>query len=312
MRVPHRATASLVAVAAAVTLATACGGTSHGGTAGGTPSGTGTRVTGLPHGSGTVRVLYAGSLVNLMEKHVGPGFGDATGYGYQGQGAGSNQLANQIKGETVQADVFISAAPSADAALEGSGNGDWVGWYATFGSAPLVIAYNPHSRYANDFRTKPWYQVLTESGIKVGRTDPKLDPKGVLTEQALHAAASAYDQPDLADAVAGNATVFPEEELVGRLEAGQLDAGFFYSVEAAPTGLPTVSLGAVKASAEYTVTILRGAPDAAGAAAFVDYLFSAQGQRQLRAQGVVLSTPPKLSGSPSAVPADVRAALTNP
>src|SRR6266536_4980603 len=63
-----------------------------------------------PASSGkAVSVLYAGSLVNLMEKGIGPAFRQDTGTGYQGQGAGSVALANAIKDKTKTADVFISA-----------------------------------------------------------------------------------------------------------------------------------------------------------------------------------------------------------
>src|SRR3954447_5432780 len=39
-------------------------------------------------GSGPVNVLYAGSLVNLMQKQVGPAFQTATGYSVTGFSAG--------------------------------------------------------------------------------------------------------------------------------------------------------------------------------------------------------------------------------
>ncbi|MGH3851035.1 MAG: substrate-binding domain-containing protein, partial [Pseudonocardiaceae bacterium] len=124
-------------------------------------------------GSGPVSVLYAGSLVNLMEHDLGPKFDAATGYTFQGQGAGSTALANQIKGKVKQADVFVSASTKADTALEGQANGSWVSWYATFASAPLVLGYNPKSSFAADLASKPWQQVITEPGFRLGRTDPK-------------------------------------------------------------------------------------------------------------------------------------------
>src|ERR1700761_3474031 len=59
--------------------------------------------------AGKVNVLYAGSLVNLMEHGVGPAF-DKTGDGvFQGFAQGSKGLANQIKGRLRRGDVFISA-----------------------------------------------------------------------------------------------------------------------------------------------------------------------------------------------------------
>jgi molybdate/tungstate transport system substrate-binding protein len=34
---------------------------------------------------------------------------------------------------------------------------------------------------------------------------------------------------------------FPEQTLLGRLEAGQLDDGFFYSIEAREAGIPFIA-----------------------------------------------------------------------
>ena len=43
-------------------------------------------------------MLFAGSLVNYMEHDLGPAFQKATGYGFQGFGGGSTELAIEIKG----------------------------------------------------------------------------------------------------------------------------------------------------------------------------------------------------------------------
>ena len=61
--------------------------------------------------AGPVNVLYAGSLVNLMEHGVGPAFDKATGNSFQGFAGGSGLLANQIKGKLRHGDVFVSASP---------------------------------------------------------------------------------------------------------------------------------------------------------------------------------------------------------
>jgi molybdate/tungstate transport system substrate-binding protein len=251
--------------------------------------------------AGPVNVLYAGSLVNLMEHRIGPAFDKATGAAFQGFPGGSDALANEIRGKVRRADVFISASPSADTALEGARNGDWVSWYASFGKSPLVIGYNPDSRFATDFRTLPWYEVLTSRGIRAGRTDPELDPKGRLTVTALDEAQSTYHLPGFAAAVESEAPVYPEETLVGRLQSGQLDAGFFYTLEAAQLGIPTVSLAPVDAAATFTITVLNHAPHPAAAAAFVSYLLGAGGRATLAANGMTL-TGPTLSGSAGAVP----------
>src|ERR1700737_1492003 len=88
---------------------------------------------------GTVNVLYAGSLVNLMERGVGPAFSKATGEQFRGYAGGSNKVANEIKGELRRGDIFISAHPKVDEQLMGAANGDWARWNILFAGAPLVI-----------------------------------------------------------------------------------------------------------------------------------------------------------------------------
>jgi molybdate/tungstate transport system substrate-binding protein len=254
-------------------------------------------------GKGTVSVLYAGSLTGLMEQRLGPAFSHASGYGYQGFGAGSTELAAQIKGGVRRGDVFISASPAVDSKLQGAANGNHVTWYVTFASSPLVLGYNAHSSFAAQFKTKPWYEVITQPGIKLGRTDPKLDPKGKLTVKAVDQATAALRRPQLKTSL-GRFPVFPEEDLVGRLEAGQLDAGFFYSVEAAAQHIPTVSLKPVHASATYTVTILKAAPNEKGAQTFVKFFLGSRGRAILAQNGLDLQSP-VLSGPASSVPASI-------
>ena len=135
-------------------------------------------LTATAFAEGNVAVLYAGSLVNLMEHGVGPAFDKATGDTFQGYAGGSSLLANQIKGKLRHGDVFISANPKVNSDLMGAANGDWVSWYVTFAQSPLVIGYNPSSKFAADFKTKPWYQVLQEPGIQHRTHRSEAGPQG--------------------------------------------------------------------------------------------------------------------------------------
>ena len=262
----------------------------------------------LPHMASAedVNVLYAGSLVNLMEHGVGPAFDKATGDSFRGFGGGSNGLANQIKGKLRRADVFISATPSVNNGLMGASNGDWVSWYATFAQSPLVIGYSASSRFAEDLKTKPWYEVLREPGIRIGRTDAKLDPKGALTVQLMAKAEQVYHQPGLAQAVLGAPDnpdqVRPEENLVGRLQSGQIDVGFFYSTETSDMHIPAIALPPeVALSAVYTITVLRDAAAPDGAAKFVDFLLGPQGQAVMKEHGLATLTP-AVTGNAADIP----------
>src|SRR5947209_1935860 len=254
-------------------------------------------------GSGPVNVLYAGSLVTLMQKQVGPAFQTATGYSVSGVSGGSKDLAAEIKGKVHQGDVFISASPKTTKTLMAAPGGNWVSWYGTFATSALVIGYNPKSKFASDLKTMPWYKAITEPGLKLGFTDPATDPKGVLAVQAMTDFATSKNLPALKALSTNKSDIFPEETLVGRLQAGQLDAGFFYTAEATAASIPTVPLTGEDLKATYTITVLNKAPHEAGAEAFVNYLLGSDGQAALKQDGFVLVSPPTVTGSgvPSAL-----------
>ncbi len=248
-------------------------------------------------GHGTVNVLFAGSLEAVMNARIGPAFDRATGYTFAGYPAGSTDLANEIKGHVRQGDVFLSAAAKVNASLEGARNGSWVSWYAPFATTSLVLGYNKRSSFAAQLKTKPWYQVITEPDFYLGFTDPRLDPKGVLTVAALDAAAQRYHDPKLKAIASDQSDLFPEQDLVGRLEAGQLDAGFFYTVEATAAKLPTVTLAPLDEQATYTITVLNRAPDEPGAIAFVKFLLGTRGRALLHAAGLSVDASPAAAGT---------------
>jgi molybdate/tungstate transport system substrate-binding protein len=286
---------------------------------------------------GTVQVMYAASLESIMEHQLNTAFSQASGYTFAGEAKGSLALANEIKGHLRRPDIFISASPGVNTQLMGAANGKYVSWYVNFARSELVIGYNPGSRFAADFQAAaagsiPWYQVLAKPGLRLGRTDPQLDPKGQATLYLMELAEQYYRQPGLRQHILGSdenaSQVFPEEELVTRLGTGQLDAGFFYINEARAghiafltlpeqINLGNPSLSATYATATwtnpqngqvshggpvvYTVTIPSTVRNQAGAQAFVAFLLSPAGQNLLQSSGL-LSTPFALSGDAGALP----------
>lgn len=297
MRRTVLATVAVLAVASSIATVDLAGASSS------EPSSRGGRVSG-----GSVAVLYAGSLVRLMESGIGPAFTRATGYRFVGYSGGSKELASEVKGGIERGDVFVSASPSVDQSLEGKANGSWVSWYVDFGRSNLVLGFNRRSRFATALRSRPWYRVITSPGFLLGRTDPTIDPKGALVVEALRDEARRTGDAALLSITKSTKGVFPEETLLGRLQAGQLDAGFFYLVEAKAAGLPTVSLAPVALSATFTVTILDRAPDAKGALAFVRFLLGKRPRSILEDNGFTLTTPPVLFGSNA--PSSVREVTT--
>jgi len=255
--------------------------------------------------AGRVDVLYPGSLVNQMKHGIGPAFDKATGDEFQGYAGGSFGLAKQIKGNLRQSDVLISASPTVNDSLMGAANGDRVSWYITFAQSPLVIGYNASSKFAAEFKTKPWYQILQEPGIRIGRTAPTLDPKGALTLTLLKRAETFYNSPGLSEKIIALPSV-PEDRETALLQSGVLDIGFFYSTETAEAKIPALSLpSAITPKAVYTVTILHSAPNPEGADKFVAYLLGSNGQILLKEHGLTLQKL-RVSGDSSTVPQDIR------
>ena len=175
-------------------------------------------------------------------------------------------------------------------------------------ASPLVLGYNPRSKFAATIQARPWYDVITQHGFRVGTTDPQADPKGKLAHQALLDAGRQH--PQLLDLAKNDRIVFPEETLVADLQSGQLDAGFFYSSEAKTAGIPTVQLTGQKLAAAYTATVLKDAPNQAGAEAFVAYLLGAAARKMLRGDGFELVSPPTVTGT--GVPGTIRKVLSGP
>ena len=214
----------------------------------------------------TVSVLYAGSLGAVMEKGVGPAFVQATGIKYEGEAQGSLGAARMIRDHVRTPDVFVSADPSVnEAVLMGSKNGSLVQWYMILASSSLVIGYNPNGKFGPKFREAamhkvPWYEILETPGVRFGRGDPSIDPKGYRTLFLFRLAGQYYRRPELSGLLGdpeNPAQVFPEIVLMGRVESGQFDAGVFYKHELAGHQLsyielpPEINLGDPRFAASY-------------------------------------------------------------
>lgn len=221
-----------------------------------------------------------------MDNQLAPAFDKATGAHFVGFPGGSKELASEIRGKLERADVFISASPSVDASLMGKANGDWLEGYKVFGRTYLELGYNRESRFASQLRSEPWYKVVSKPGFDLGRTDPSTDPKGVLAKKALLEAAHQHHLPALARDATETSDVFPEASLVGRVQSGQLDAGFFYGVETAAAKLPAVRLKGYDFYATYTVGVVNRAAHPREAAAFVAFLTSPKARKLMAKDGM--------------------------
>jgi molybdate/tungstate transport system substrate-binding protein len=94
--------------------------------------------------------------------------------------------------------------------------------------------------------------------------------------------------------------------LVQKIQAGELDVGFFYSVETTDAGLAAIEFpAAITPKATYTLTILQKAPNPDGGRKFTSFLFGSRGLALLKEHGLSL-TDPQLTGSDASVPPAIR------
>ena len=207
-----------------------------------------------------------------------------------------------------------------------------VGWYVDFARNRMVLAYTPRSRFAREITADNWWKILQRPGVQVGRADPNLDPNGYRTLLTMQLAEKFYREPGLYDRLLAHAppgNMRPKEaDLVGILQAGEMDYIWSYESLATAAGLELVRLpseidlstpadSALYATAVvrvrgrtpgdsvtfrgqpivYALSIPRAAPHPAIAERFVNYLLSADGKRVLRATGLDVLDEPLVVGT---------------
>lgn len=239
---------SLAALVAVALVAAACG------TGSTTPPTTTSSGGSTTHG--TASVAYAGSLVSLAEKVLGPGFEKATGNTFVGRGDGSTTLAQEIKSNLIDPGVFVAVGRDAIETLEPSR----AQFAMELATDPLVVAYNPKSKYAPELEaiakgTKPFsslFTVLASPGFRLGRTNPNEDPQGAYFIMMVELAQRELGLPaTTAKDVLGITASSPygdsqqfysETALEPTLQAGELDAASAYRSQAIQLGLPYITL----------------------------------------------------------------------
>lgn len=220
--------------------------------------------------SGTVTVLAAASLTESFTT-IGKNFEAANpGTKVTFSFAGSSQLAQQIT-SGAPADVFASASPATMKTVTDAG--DATGTPVTFVKNQLVIAVpkgNPKGLTSLAAIAKP--------GVKVALCAVQV-PCGAAAKKALAAAGvkltPVTEEQDVKSALS-------------KVKLGEVDAALVYRTDAkaAASDVDGVEFPeSAQAINEYPIAALKGAPNPAGATAFVAYVQSAPAQQVLADAG---------------------------
>jgi len=246
----HRArTGALLVMTCIVLAAAGCGSSST--------SSSPSSSSGSPKPTGTANVAYASSIEYLNEKIVGPAFTKDTGYQYSGRAGASGELESNIAAGEISPNVFQSVGGDNITPLMPK----FTKWYVQYASTQIVVAYNPSSKYASDFKayadgSKPLsglYTLMQTPGFKLGRTDPNTDPQGRSFIYMLELAQAYYHLPsDTVSKILGttdfgtanSSQIYSEAALPATLQSGQLDASSAYLSQAIQLHLPYIALPA--------------------------------------------------------------------
>jgi molybdate/tungstate transport system substrate-binding protein len=196
-------------------------------------------------------VAYAGSMGSMMEGPIKTAAAQALQVALQGRAQGSDALAKLITGGSMTPDVFVPVTPGPMLTVLQAGKASHA---VPVARTEMVIAYSPKSKYAPQFAgaaagkrgAMPWWQILEQSDLRFGRTDPLTDPQGRNIVLTLQLAEAYYKQPGFAAKVLGPtinpAQIFSEPTVQARLQSGELDAASAYKIQPGPFNLPYVRL----------------------------------------------------------------------
>ncbi len=294
--------------------------------------------------STTASVAYASSLEFLNEKVAGPAFKTAESFGYTGRAGASGDLETDIASGEISPNVFESVGGDNITPLFPK----FTKWYVQYAGTSIVVAYNPHSKYASQFKAiasgkeplKNLFTLMETPGFKLGRTDPNIDPQGRDFIYMLELAQAKYHLP--ANTVtkilggpmasATSSQIFAEASLDATLQSGQLDASSAFITQAIELHLPyiklpaDISLASFADAAQYAKATIKlnngmlknGSPQVIditiigkptpAGIAFVKYTLSPAGLAQYKTGGFTLLTP-TATGPASDIPAAIRSEL---
>lgn len=169
-----------------------------------------------------VTMMVAGSLNQAFEQGLVPTFEDEI---VQVEAHGSVVVARLVaEGKRDPDIVSLADAALFDGPLRPDG-------YVSFATNALVLAYDPQTpvgRRLTEVGNESWYRPLLDADVRLGRTDPDLDPLGYRTLFALELAERYHDEPALRTQVLRPEQVYPETALISQFEVGGIDAAFAY------------------------------------------------------------------------------------
>jgi molybdate transport system substrate-binding protein len=241
-----------------------------------------TAATAVPAGADPASItVFAAASLHEAFTAAGPAFTKATGTAVTFSFAGSDSLEQQLA-QGAPADVFASANESQ---MQKAVTAGIASDPKTFARNRLVIVV-PKGNPAKIASAAD----LAKSGVKVVFAAPTV-PVGAYTRAGLKKLDGRPGYaPDFDAAVEKNvvSNELDVKAVATKISLGEGDAGVVYATDVAPLGTSVETIAFPPdsvAEATYPIAVVKTAPNAKGAQAFVDFILSPAGQAFLKARG---------------------------
>lgn len=160
-------------------------------------------------------------------------------YDIQREASGSRAAARKITDIKKPADVMASADYKV---IDNLMIPNHAKFNAQFATNEMAIAFTDKAKYADQITSENWPEIFLKEGVKVGHSDPNMDPCGYRSMLVTKIAESYYNIPGLFDKLFGygesyqngeedknKVIVRPKEtDLLGLIEAGVYDYLYIY------------------------------------------------------------------------------------
>lgn len=185
----------------------------------------------------TLAVWHAGSLNAPMTELAKAFMAAHPDVEIKNTSAGSVELANDIA-KKGGCDVYLTADYKN---IEDILKPDHADWNVQFVTNAMVLCYGKKAAHASTITPFNWYKVLETSGVKLGHTNPNLDPGGYRALLVLKLAEAYYKQPGLYQKVMDNpgrrvSDGLNKKAITKLLKWGSMDYFFMYKSSALTDG----------------------------------------------------------------------------
>ncbi|MGB9824173.1 MAG: extracellular solute-binding protein [Candidatus Hydrothermia bacterium] len=175
-------------------------------------------------------IFHAGSLTPFIDI-VGKEFEKTFNVKIVRRAGGSLYLANLIREKRGNWDLFFSA----DYLIIEELRGTFVDTIIPFASNEIVVAYTDKSKFSKEINSSNWMNILSRPEVRVGRSNPTLDPCGYRVLLMLEIIKTLYGEDSYAKLRKNlhDKYVRPKSaEILNLLEMGELDYAFIYLSDA--------------------------------------------------------------------------------